>query len=146
MRCFYIGHREAPCTLRPALEQAVERHITTLGVTEFLVGGYGAFDRLAAACVIAAKRRHTAVTLSLLLPYHPLERPVSLPDGFDCSYYPSGMESVPRRFAIARANRHAIDRTDFLIAYAWRPGSNACALVAYAQRRAQLRITLLERS
>lgn len=54
MRCFFIGHWEAPCTLRPALEEAVERHITTLGVTEFLVGGYGAFDR---ACRRLCHRR-----------------------------------------------------------------------------------------
>lgn len=119
----------------PALEKAIEKHITEYGVTEFIVGHYGEFDRLAAKAVIVAKQTPPEVTLSLLLPYHPAERPIEKPEGFDSTYYPPGMESVPRKLAIVRANRYVVDHVDYLIAYAWHPASNARELVEYSQRR-----------
>lgn len=141
--CFFIGHRDTPESLLPALSVEVERHITEYGVTEFLVGHYGAFDRLAARAVREAKERHPAVTLLMLLPYHPAQRPVQLPEGFDGSLYLQGMETVPRRWAIVQSNRQAVDRCDFLIAHAWQPSSNALALVEYARRRGRGRVTVI---
>lgn len=32
--CFFIGHREAPDSLRPQLSAEIERHITEYGVTD----------------------------------------------------------------------------------------------------------------
>ena len=133
--CFFIGHREASSEIFPALKEAVERHIVDYGVTEFIVGNYGGFDRMAAKAVIEAKTQHPQITLTLLLPYHPAERPIDLPPGFDNSFYPPNMEKVPRRFAISKANRYMVDHTDYLIAYAWHPASNARNLVEYAQKR-----------
>lgn len=86
-----------------ALADEVEHHITAHGVTSFFVGHYGNFDNMAAAAVIEAKKRHPEVTLTLLLPYHPFDRPIPQPDGFDGTFYPPGMERVPKRFAIVRA-------------------------------------------
>lgn len=133
--CFFIGHRETTDEILPILEEAVEQHIVNYGVTEFIVGSYGGFDRLASQVVSRAKNTHPNITLTLLLPYHPAERPVELPEGFDGTYYPPDMEHVPRRFAISRANRSVVDRVDYLIAYTWHPASNARELVEYAQRR-----------
>lgn len=133
--CFFIGHRDANDEIFPLLAAEVNRHISTLGVTEFIVGHYGHFDRLAAKAVIKAKQTNASLHLYLLLPYHPWERPIDTPDGFDGTVYPPDMESVPRRFAIVRANRYMVDHTDFLIAYGWRPGSNAKKLLDYGKRR-----------
>lgn len=132
--CFFIGHREASSEVLPALREAVEYHIVEYGVTEFTVGNYGGFDRMAAKAVIEAKTRHPQITLTLLLPYHPAERSIDLPPGFDGSFYPPNMEKVPRRFAISKANRYMVDYTDYLIAYAWHPASNARNLMDYAMR------------
>ena len=144
-RCFFIGHREASDDLLPALRAAIEQHIVEYGVTEFLVGKYGGFDRLAAQCVIAAKQQHPDITLTLLLPYHPSERQIHLPKGFDGSCYPPGQESVPRQVAIVRANRYAVDHSDHLIAYVWHAGSNARNILEYAEKRSSLHITRLSR-
>ena len=133
--CFFIGHRDASPEVFPALVEAVERHIMEYGVTEFVVGHYGSFDRMAARSVMKAKGRHPDITLTMLLPYHPAERPVSLPPGFDNSFYPPGMETVPRKLAILRANRYMVEHTDYLIAFVWHPGSNARDLVEYAVKR-----------
>ena len=132
--CFFLGHRDAPNTLFPALTRAVERHITEYGVTEFVVGHYGFFDRMAAQAVIDAKKRHPSVTLVLLLPYHPAERPVDLLPGFDLSFYPPGLESVPKRVAIPRANRYMADHSGYLIAYARFPGTTR-ELVEHTRRK-----------
>ena len=133
--CFFIGHREASSGLFPILTQVVEKHISEYGVTEFIVGGYGGFDHLAAKTVISFKQQYPQITLSLLIPYHPAERPIETPPGFDNTYYPPRMEKVPRKLAIVRANRYMADHVDYLIAYAWHPASNARDLLDYAQRR-----------
>lgn len=145
-RCFFIGHREASSEILPALRDAVEQHIVEYGVTELIVGHYGEFDRMAAKTVSNAKAKHPEITLSLLIPYHPTERPVELPSGFDNTFYPPNMEKVPQRLAIVRANRYMIDHVDYLIAYVWHPGSNARNLVEYARKREArhlIRITIL---
>ena len=133
--CFFIGHREAGDELLPALTAAVERHITEYGVTSFMVGRYGNFDKMAARVVIDAKKRHPEVTLTLLLPYHHFDRPIPVPVGFDGTFYPPGMETVPKRAAIIKANYYMADHSSHLIAYAWHPASNARDLVEYAQTR-----------
>ena len=133
--CFFIGHREAGDELLPALTAEVERHITEYDVTSFMVGRYGNFDKLAARAVIDTKKRHPEVTLTLLLPYHPFDRPTPTPKGFDGTFYPPDMETVPKRVAIVRANRYMIENSTHLIAYAWHPASNAREILEAALRR-----------
>ena len=147
--CFFIGHREASSEVLPALTEAIKQHIEEYGVTEFIVGNYGEFDHMAAKAVIAAKKQHPEITLSMLIPYHPAERPIEPPQGFDNTFYPPGIEKVPRRLAIVRANRYMVDHVDYLIAYAWHPASNARDLLEYANKRAQrslISVTVLPRS
>ncbi len=144
--CFFIGHREADASIFSELQQIVERHHTQFGVTEFIVGNYGGFDCLAAEAVIQLKRRFPQVILSLLLPYHPAERPIETPPGFDNTFYPFFAERVPQRLAIVRANRYMVDHVDYLIAYAWHPASNARNLLEYAQKReaqGSIQVTLI---
>lgn len=144
--CFFIGDRQTPDSLLPLLETEVERHRQTYDVRRFVVGGYGRFDALAAQAVKRLKQHCPEVTLLLLRPYHPTERPIPLPEGFDGSLYPPGMEAVPRRAAIVRANRYMVEHCHFLIAYAPNPIGSAGRLTAYAagrDRRDLLHITIL---
>lgn len=144
--CFFIGHREASIEIYPALAEAVEHHVMDYGVREFVVGQYGGFDRLAARAVMDTKTRHPEITLLLLLPYHPAERPVEVPPKFDGTFYPPGMETVPRRYAIVRANRYMVDHVDYLIAYVWHPASNGRMLLDYArkrEKRGNIQVTVL---
>lgn len=142
--CFFIGHREASGEIYPALYAAVKQHIVEYSVTEFIVGHYGGFDRLAALAVKEAKHFYPEMKLTLLLPYHPAEQSISTLDGFDGTFYPSGMEGVPRRVAIVKANRYMVDHVDYLIAYVWHSASNAWELVEYAKRRGK-NVTLIQR-
>ena len=130
--CFLIGHRDAPVMIREKLARAIDEAIMRDGVTEFVVGQYGAFDRMAAGCLAEAKKRHPELRLVLLLPYHPAERPVVLPRGFDSSFYPPGMEQVPRRLAIVRANEYMARHCDVLICYALLENSNPGKIIRIA--------------
>lgn len=147
--CFFIGHREAPDALLDKLSAEVERHITEYGVTDFVVGRYGRFDALAAKCVKAAKKRHPEVTLTLLLPYHPYDRPTPTPPGFDGTFYPPGMETVPKRAAIVRANRYMVEHSNYMIAFVWHSASNAWDLVECAKKwmeRGLIHVTVINKS
>lgn len=133
--CFFIGHRDAPSHLLEKLMETVQNYILNFDVTAFYVGNYGRFDHMAAKAVIEAKKKYPSITLYMLIPYHPSERKVRLPSGFNDFLYPMGMETTPRRVAIVRANRYMIDHVDYLIAYAWQPGGNAVKMVKYAENK-----------
>lgn len=129
--CFFIGHREADEQLLPALKKAIEQLIAE-DVSYFYVGGYGGFDRIAGAAV---KQVKPGIVLNLVLPYHPAERPIEAPAGYDGTYYPEGLEKVPQQYAIVRANKIMVDASDWLIAYVQHGASNSRKLLEYAQRR-----------
>ena len=133
--CFFIGHRESDERLLPRLIALVERLIEEEQVAYFYVGRYGGFDRVAAAAVKEAKKRFSGITLMLVLPYHPAERTVETPFGFDGTYYPEGLKNVPKRYAIARANKIMINTSDWLITYVCHGASNSRTLLEYAKRR-----------
>jgi len=139
-RCFFIGHRDAPESIYPELYAAVERHIKEYGVTEFMVGRYGMFDRMALRAVAEAKIKYPFVKLTMLLAYLPAEGIFEKPAAVDELYYPQGLETTPRRYAIVRANRYAVGMCGFVIAYVWQAASNARKLLEYAQGRTQMTI------
>lgn len=137
--CFFIGHRDAPESIYERLLTAVERHISEYSVTDFVVGRYGNFDRLAARAVMEAKQHHSDVTLTLLMPYYRADAE-PLPDGFDGSLFPDGLETVPKCAAILRANQYMIRHCDYLITYDKKHVGNTRKLVAAARKNGLLYI------
>lgn len=121
--------------LLPKLEKVIERIISEENVRVFYVGGYGGFDRIVATAIKRTRKRHPNITLMLVLPYHPGERPVEKPFGFDGTYYPEGLEHTPRKYAIIKANQTMVDTSDWLICYVCHSASNSRNLLEYAQRR-----------
>ena len=133
--CFFIGHRDADERLLPRLELTIERLIAEENVRYFYVGGYGGFDRIAAAAVKRAKQKYPDTTLMLVLHYHPAERAVPALDGFDGTYHPEGLENTPRRYVIVRTNHIMVNTCDWLVCYVRHGASNSRNLLEYAQRR-----------
>ena len=132
--CFFIGHRYADECIYEKLLAAVDTQISEYGVTDFLVGHYGAFDRMAARAVAEARRAHPGISLTMLLPYYPEDRAISVPPIFDGTFYPPDMELCPKRYAIVRANQYAIEHSDYLIAYVTGVGKSRDFL-NYAERK-----------
>ena len=132
--CFFIGHREADERLLSRLELEIERLIQEENVRYFYVGGYGGFDRIATAAVKRAKQKYPDITLMLVLPYHPAERPTEAPAGFDGTYHPEGLENTPRRYAIVRTNIIMVDTCDWMVCYVRHGASNSRNLLEYARQ------------
>ena len=65
--CFFIGHRDAPENVYEHLLATVEQHIVEYGMTDFVIGRYGSFDRLATRTLIQAKQLHPEIRMTLLL-------------------------------------------------------------------------------
>lgn len=133
--CFFIGHRDSPYTIYPKICDIIERLTADEHVYSYTVGHYGSFDNMVFQAIKNLKERNGLIHASLLIPYHPGEKPIEVPDGFDSTFYPPDMEKIPRRLAIVRANHYMVDNTDYLVAYAWHPGSNARELLSYARSR-----------
>lgn len=133
-KCFFIGHRDAPNRILPLLQAEIEYHIVEYGVKDFYVGHYGKFDSMAAQAVRIAKQSHAEVKLMLLLPYHPFDQPIEKPEGFDGTLYPEGMERVPKRFAIIKANQYMVSNSTHLIAYVNHHMGGSGRVLEYAQR------------
>ena len=131
--CFLFGNSAAPYDVMPRIEQAVTRHYLEYGIKTFIVGSRGNFDSYASTAIKSLKRKYCDISLVLLLAYHPGERPVELPPGFDSSFYPP-LENVPRQYAIVRANKYMIDTADSIICYAKYVG-NSKKLLAYTTQR-----------
>ena len=139
-----MGHREADERLLPRLELVIDRLITEEEVRYFYVGGYGGFDRIAAATVKRAKQKYPDTTLMLVLPYHPAERAIPTPDGFDGTYHPEGLGKTPRRYAIVHTNQIMVDTCDWLVCYVRHGASNSRNLLEYARRREKKGIIAIE--
>ena len=69
--------------LLPRLESEIDRLIAEENVRYFYVGGYGGFDQIAATAVKRVKKKYPEITLMLVLPYHPAERSIEKPPGYD---------------------------------------------------------------
>lgn len=131
--CFLFGHATAPSEITKRIQDSAERHYLQYGIRIFVIGNRGNFDRCALTALKALKRQYADISLILLLAYHPSEHAVSLADEFDSTLYPP-LESVPRRYAIVRANQYMADAADSVICYVEHFG-NARNLLEYAQRR-----------
>lgn len=133
--CYFIGHRESDERLLPVLTETIQQLISKEDVRYFYVDGYGGFNRIAGLAVKEVKKQNADITLHLVLPYHPAERTVEAPDGYDGTYYPEGQENVPRQYAIVRVNKIMVEISDWLIAYVRHGASNSRKILEYAQRR-----------
>lgn len=133
--CFFMGHREADERLLPRQESVIDRLIAEENVRYFYVCGYGGFDRVSAIAVKRTKQKYPDITLMLVLPYHPAERPAEAPARFDGTYHPEGLDNTPRRYAIVGANQIMVDTCDWLVCYVCHGVSNSRNLLEYARRR-----------
>lgn len=142
--CFFIGNRYTPSDITEQLAKVIEQHITEYGVTTFTVGHYGNFDGIVKGVLSEAKKRYEHIELNLLAPYA-LSQKREVPEGFNGTVYPEGLENVPLRYAIVQANRYMIQNSDYLIAYRLGVG-NSYKLIEYALRREKkklIKVTLL---
>lgn len=132
MRVTFCGHSEI--TQAEAAKKWLQEVLSGLiseGAEIYYLGGYGAFDRLAAAVLREQKRQHQNLQLVLVLPYLNSKMDTV---GYDYTVYPP-LESVPLRFAISRRNQWMVEVSDVVVAYVTHGWGGAAKTLAYAQRK-----------
>ena len=110
------------------------------GAKEFLLGGYGRFDYLAAHTVKHLKKIHPHITSTLVIPYIHRTYDNTIYDG---SVYPP-MESVPKRYAISKRNEWMIQKCDVLVCYIAHTHGGAYKTYEYCIRKKKMIINLAQ--
>ena len=110
---------------------AVTQKLIEQGATNFYLGGYGAFDLLAASVLRAQKKRYPQIELILVLAYLNTGRNTS---GYDSTVYPP-LETVPRRFAISHRNRWMVESADVVVAYVLHDWGGAATTLRCAKQK-----------
>lgn len=108
------------------------------GANEFLLGGYGSFDSLAAVTVRNLKKKYPDIKSVLVIPYINRECDEFL---YDCSWYPD-LENVPKRFAISKRNECMVNKSDVVVAYVQYGYGGALNTLEYAKRKGKEIINL----
>lgn len=114
MKVTFCGHGGITYSddIRERLKEAVTELIAQ-GADEFLFGGYGSFDMLAAHTVYELKKEYRNIKSVLVVPY--LNREYDM-DWYDDSVFPP-LERVPKRYAIVRRNYWMVEQSDVLVCY-----------------------------
>lgn len=109
----------------------VTQKLIEQGATTFYLGGYGAFDSLAASVLREQKKRYSQIELVLVLAYLNTGRDTS---GYDSTVYPL-LETVPRRFAISHRNRWMVESADVVVAYVLHDWGGAATTLRCAKQK-----------
>lgn len=110
----FIGHRDCTALERSRIESGIQQLISA-GVTDFLCGGMGDFDRICAGIVYHLKPAYQQIQCHLVIPY--LTFRVGYAEYFDSVIYPEGFERYHFKAAIPARNRYLVDHSAHALCY-----------------------------
>lgn len=113
-KAVFIGHNECYGVTKEQIKEAIISLIEQ-GVTDFLSGGQGGFDRLCGLCVSEVKKDYPQINNYLVIPY--LSFNVYNKELFDSIIYPDGFEKYHFKSAIPARNRYMVDNSSYAICY-----------------------------
>lgn len=132
MTVTFCGHAQiSQCEDVKCWLYSVTQNLIEQGATTFYLGGYGAFDSLAASVLQEQKKRYPQIELILVLAYLNTGRDTS---GYDSTVYPP-LETVPRRFAISHRNRWMVESADVVVAYVLHDWGGAATTLRCAKQK-----------
>lgn len=134
---FLFGHRECQNCVWEGVYDAAEEFINRFPGEDirFIVGHRGNFDQIATYSLIVVKQKYKQVKILKLIAYYDPIKRLYFPGEIDGSIYPEGLETVPKPFAVVKANNIMVNSCDAVICYVLRKGSNTYKLLLKAQRR-----------
>lgn len=138
----FFGHKDAPSTVKPLLEQTVQRLIEENEEITFLIGTHGTFDLMVQGVLGQALQKYPHITCHIVLSYIPFERNdelYALP-----TLVPEGIESVPKRFAISFSNNYMVNECDTVVCYITHDWGGAAQFVEKAMKKGSVIINLAE--
>lgn len=139
MTVTFCGHSQvANATVVASALTKIIDDLIAAGADEFLLGGYGEFDTMAAVAVHNAKKNYPGIRSTLVIPY--IDRDYD-PAIYDGSLYPP-LETVPRRFAISKRNEWMAANSDVVVACIQHSWGGAATTLKYAERKKKRIIVL----
>lgn len=134
---FMFGHRDCPGKAVFDLLDAAKAYINENPGEEivFVVGHRGQFDGFATRAISIVKSMYPQVRLWQLIAYYNPVKKHFQPDDVDTTYFPIGLEQVPKPYAIVKANEAVLAQCDAVICYVWHTASNTQKLLKKARRR-----------
>lgn len=138
----FFGHKNTPITVKPLLEQTVQRLIMENKDTTFLVGTHGAFDLMVQNILGQASRDCPWINCQIVLSYIPVEKnseQYALP-----TLVPEGIENVPKRFAISFRNNYMVNESDTIVCYIEHDWGGASQFVNRAKKKGKVIINLAQ--
>ena len=139
----FCGHRDLTTDEEEKLKELLYNKLEKLiknGADEFLLGGYGDFDKICAETVKKLKIIYPHIKSILVIPY--LDREYNL-KMYDSTMYPP-IENVPKKFAIPKRNEYMVDNADFVISYVISSWGGALTTLNYAKRKKKETVNLAE--
>lgn len=101
------------------------------GAKEFLLGGYGDFDVMAAMAVKELKAEYPQIKSIIILPYLTKKYNSEL---YDCSVYPE-LERIPKKAAIIKRNEYMVNKADIVISYVKYTYGGSYKTLEYAKKK-----------
>lgn len=132
MTVTFCGHRDIVCSDKLTRQlRFVLYDMISEGADTFLLGGYGAFDSMAAMTVRELKSTYPHIRSTLVLAY--LDRDYN-EDLYDDTVYPP-LEGVPLRYAISQRNRWMVAASDVVVSYVTHSYGGAATTLRYAEKK-----------
>lgn len=145
--CVFFGHADTPTAIRPALKVAILSQLSKDPATEFLVGHQGSFDHMAYSILKEIKPCYPQMSFSVVLAYAPENRASDSANRYENTVLWDGVETTPKRYAIARRNSWLVQQCDMVICYVTRSAvSNSARYVEQASRKGKRIINLAEKN
>lgn len=133
MTVTFAGHSDVTDSelVKEWLKETV-REVIHRGANQFLLGGYGSFDCMAATVVKDLQGTYPDIKSFLVIPY--------VNRGYDTrlytnSVFPPHLVNAPPRAAIPRRNQWMVEVAKVVIAYVLHEGGGAATTLKYAHRK-----------
>ena len=128
----FIGHGECYGVRREGVSAAA-RELIEKGVKDFLCGGMGDFDWIAARAVYELKSEYPDITVNLVIPY--LTFNIRNKELFDEIIYPEGFEKYHFKAAILQRNRYMVKESAYALCYVTHGWGGAAKTFEYAKKQ-----------
>lgn len=111
----FIGRSKCIKVEVDQIKSAVRYLIDNFGVTDFISGGMGSFDRKCARAVCELKSDYPQIKNILIIPYPDFK--VFNRECFDEIIFPEGFEKIPHKTAIIRRDFYMVEQARHAICY-----------------------------
>ena len=134
-KCCFAGHKDiSDENVRQKAFSIIEYLVKNYGVNIFLVGNYGAFDRMIAGILNEIKKMY-CIKIELIIPYLTQEIIINkafYERNYDTVCVPTFAPSTPNKYKIGKTNEYMINHSDYLICYVCHEWGGAAKTLEYA--------------